>query len=286
VPTPSTHRHQTVGDDSIAIVVLTHNRCHLLRECVENVLMRTSALTREIVVWNNASTDETADYLETVRDPRVRVVNSRRNIGVNAYARAFETTRAAYLIELDDDVVDAPGKWDATLVHALRRLPDFGYLAASLVEDEQDVQARLMYDLKAHLYHLEEQAGIRLKVDGPVGGWCAITPREVYERVGGFGQRRRVFWLEDEAYVESLGRLGMRCGYLDELRVRHAGGPYYAATVAPKARYLRTYTRQRATKNLLKSLLLSIPFVRALNTRNAWFEPPQESPDYLALYSA
>ncbi len=93
---------------AIAIVVLTHNRVHLLRKCVENVLGSTSAATREIVIWNNGSTDGTREFLDTVADPRTRIVHSDANIGMNAYARAFAMTSAEYLVELDDDVVDAP----------------------------------------------------------------------------------------------------------------------------------------------------------------------------------
>ena len=93
---------------SIAIVVLTNNRVELLRQCVENVLARTSPKTREIVVWDNASTDGTRTILDSLIDPRLRVVHHPSNIGQNAYARAFATTSAEYMIELDDDVVDAP----------------------------------------------------------------------------------------------------------------------------------------------------------------------------------
>ena len=70
--------------DGIAIVVLTHNRVDLLRKCIENVLLRTSDATREIVIWNNGSTDGTREYLDTIDDPRFRVVHSDRNVGFNA----------------------------------------------------------------------------------------------------------------------------------------------------------------------------------------------------------
>lgn len=108
----------------ISIVVLTHNRLDLLRKCVENVLARTSEVTREIVIWNNGSTDGTADYLARLDDPRIQVVNHSRNIGQNAYAEAFALTAQPYMIELDDDVIDAPADWDASLLDAFRRLPD------------------------------------------------------------------------------------------------------------------------------------------------------------------
>ena len=55
-------------EGSIAIVVLTHNRAELLRKCVENVLQRTSPATAEIVIWNNASSDHTAAYLDSLDD--------------------------------------------------------------------------------------------------------------------------------------------------------------------------------------------------------------------------
>ena len=49
----------------ISLVVLTSDRVHLLRKCVDNVLMRTSDATRDIIIWDNASTDGTAEYLAT-----------------------------------------------------------------------------------------------------------------------------------------------------------------------------------------------------------------------------
>ena len=101
-------RAQSTRHGDVAVVVLTHNRVHLLPKCVDNVLRRTSEATREIVIWNNASTDETAVYLDSLDDPRITVVHSERNIGQNAYAEAFRLTSAPYLVELDDDVVDAP----------------------------------------------------------------------------------------------------------------------------------------------------------------------------------
>ena len=170
-------------DGTIAVVVLTHSRVHLLRKCVENVLAGTSAATREIVIWNNGSTDGTRDYLGTVDDPRINVVQSDLNIGQNAYACAFEMTSSDYLVELDDDVVEAPANWDATLLEAFRRLPSIGFLAADLEDDPYDVATHYRYRIRPHEYVSTELNGVRL-LRGPTGGACAITSRELYRRVG------------------------------------------------------------------------------------------------------
>src|SRR3954471_10882426 len=140
------------ADDGIAIVVLTHNRVHLVSKCVENVLLRTSDATREIVIWDNASTDGTAEYLATVDDPRLRVIRSDENVGQNGYARAFRETTAPYLLELDDDVTDAPEHWDLTMRDAYVHLPDVGFLAADLEDDPNDEASKVRHHERPHLY--------------------------------------------------------------------------------------------------------------------------------------
>ena len=255
----------------IAIVVLTHERVHLLRQCVENVLGRTSALTTEIVIWNNASTDGTRESLDGLDEPRLRVVPHPENIVQNAYRRAFALTRAPYLVELDDDMVDAPAEWDRTLFHAYSSLPDIGFLAADLADDEHDFVANIRYRVRPHLYSLHEVNGVRI-LDGPTGGGCAMTSRELHDAVGGFRENRRhVFWEEETAYLEDISRLGYRGATLAELKLRHAGGEYYSRQSVAKHEYWRHYWKQEQLKNRVKRGLLTIPFARALNERHGWF---------------
>ena len=258
----------------VAIVVLTHNRVHLLAKCVENVLQRTSPATREIVIWNNASPDQTATYLDSLDDPRISVVHSDRNIGQNAYADAFRMTTAPYFIELDDDVVDAPADWDAMLLDAFKRLPSIGFLAADLEDDPHDLASRYRHHIRPHEYELVEENGVRL-LRGPAGGGCAITSRELNERVGGFRQdKKQVFWLEDEAYITDIAALGFGSAVLADLRVHHTGGPHYTKASKEKVAYWKAYDRRRARRAAVKRALYRIPGIPRLNERHGWFQPP------------
>jgi GT2 family glycosyltransferase len=269
-----------------SIVVLTHNRRHLLEQCVENVLSRTSACTTEIVIWDNASTDGTAAYLDDLADPRITVVHHPTNIGVNAYARLFPRTSGEYLIEVDDDVIDAPRDWDRTLIEAFEKLPTIGYLAANLVHNPHDITSGVMYGVNAHLYHTEIVNGVHLKAGGPVGGWCSVTSRELHDRVGGWSERGEAFWQEEGVFLERLDAIGYRSACLEDLCVTHASGPYYASTPPEKLAYWRSYHRSVARKNAVKRVLLRVPALGTLNARHGWFEPPRERPDYLRLYDS
>lgn len=259
----------------IAVVVLTHNRLHLLEQCVANVLGRTSERTREIIVWDNGSTDGTDGFLASVLDSRVRVVRNHENIGQNAYDRAVRLTDAPFLVELDDDVIEAPHGWDMTLLDAFNRLPSVGFLAANLADNPRDATARIMYGRNAGLYRVVERNGVRLKVGGPVGGGCAITSRELFEAVGGFGRDRRfTFWYEDAAYIEKLRRRGYEAAYLADLCVVHAGGADYSDVHPEKLEFWRARARRARRRNRVKRAVLRVPLVRPLNVRYGWFEAP------------
>jgi GT2 family glycosyltransferase len=259
---------------SIAVVVLTYNRLPLLRRCVENVIARASAAVSEIVIWDNGSSDGSAAYLEGLDEPRVRVVRSPTNVGMVAYGRAFAMTSAPYLVQLDDDVVDAPPGWDTTLLQTYERLPTFGYLAADVVDDPHD---RLSHERHhVHQYETVVVNGIRLH-EGPTGGWCTITSRRIYDDVGGLPTRsRRIYFSTDTIYVHKLLDAGYRVAILPSLVVRHEGERLGAPRPPAKRAFFEREDRIDRWKDRVKSVLLVIPGVRAANARRGWFRDPGE----------
>jgi GT2 family glycosyltransferase len=268
----------------IAVVVLTHNRAHLLERCVEDVLGRVSDKTQEIVIWDNASDDGTHEYLDGIDDSRINVVRHPENIGTNAYASAVALTSAPYIVEVDDDVIEAPQDWDAILLDAFLKIPDMGYLVADLKDDPNDSAYRYLKYAKEErkVFTRKEVNGVTI-LEGPTGGGCSMTSREVYERVGGFGQHRKlIFWHEAASYVRDVRRLGYRTAILEDLKVWHAGSPFYSEASPAKLTFHAHRRRVDARKNLVKRMILSIPFASALNARHGWFSPPEHyvPPDF------
>jgi GT2 family glycosyltransferase len=259
----------------IAIVVLTHNRQELLRRCVEKVLLRTSELTREIVIWDNASSDGTPAYLDALTDARVRVVHHPDNIAMNALPRAIRLTTAPYIVELDDDVVEAPERWDESLLDAYQRLPEIGFLCASIAYDPDDPASRYLRYMREELgaYTPREVNGVRI-LAGSVGGACTMTSRELYERVGGFREHRKhAYWRPDIPYQRAIRKLGYDSAFLADVEVRHQGVSGSRAP-RPKLDYHDHEWKLRMRKDRAKRVILAIPPIAALNRRYRWFDPP------------
>ena len=85
---------------NVTAAIVTYNRVDLLKESLSAVLNQTDYLNHVIVV-NNKSTDETAEYLATVTDPRVIVYNSEENLGG---AGGFNKAVRLFAEETQDDM--------------------------------------------------------------------------------------------------------------------------------------------------------------------------------------
>jgi GT2 family glycosyltransferase len=258
----------------ISIAVVTHNRLELLRRCVENVLARTSELTRQIIIWDNSSSDGTREYLDQLDDPRIEVVHHHENIAMNARRRALALATEDYLIEMDDDIVDAPPKWDETLLNGYLHLGDFARLAPFLEYDPSDTASRFLRYLREEVgaLPLKQVKGICI-IEANPGGGCTMISRELYERLGGYREHRRYpYWRPERPLGRKIKKLGLRSGFLADLEVRHAGGQSDAPQ--PKIDYYHYERKLRRRKDAVKRVLLALPPFARLNQRFKWFEPP------------
>ncbi len=95
-----------------AIVIVTYNRKQLLHECIENVQKQTMQAS-SIIIINNASTDTTGSYLETLQKENTiyDIVNLPENIGgAGGFAKGIERSlekNVDCVLLIDDDAMIA-----------------------------------------------------------------------------------------------------------------------------------------------------------------------------------
>jgi GT2 family glycosyltransferase len=206
-----------------SVLLITYNRLRMLRECLGSLLANTHGDNFEIIVWNNASTDGTKEYLDEIAagHPEMRVVHHPENIGLNAVALLVKLARGYYTVELDDDVLRFPDDWLSKMVYAFKKVPRMGYLAANVVQDELTTGEKD----PPEAYEAVDHDGVVLE-HGPTWGWCTMTSLGVLDRVGNFPRRRGLKWYgEDLDYVRRVRRAGYTAAILRDVVVYHASGP-------------------------------------------------------------
>ena len=92
----------------ITIGIPTRNRASLVMDCVDSALAQ-SYQNIEVLVSDNASTDDTVATLGSINDPRLRVLTNPENIGiVKNFARCVQEARGDYLVLASDDNILDP----------------------------------------------------------------------------------------------------------------------------------------------------------------------------------
>lgn len=87
----------------VTVALITYNRARFLAEAMDAVLAQ-SFEDLELLLLDNASTDETSEVVSRCKDPRLRYVRHPHNIGAVANGNAaFDFARGEYLIITHDD---------------------------------------------------------------------------------------------------------------------------------------------------------------------------------------
>jgi hypothetical protein len=208
----------------------------------------------EVVVIDQASRPGGLDVVAR-RHPRTVFVPSPVNVGfaagVNLAARSSSAPFLMWLnpdTEMRDPVVEHLEAW---LIHH----PETGVVAPRVLNEDGSVQpsARRFPGMSTAIagrsswlsarfpenwltrWNLPARRAVRpVRVDW-VAGACAMTPRHVFEALGGLDESFFMYW-EDADYCRRAASQGWTCVYQPGVAVRHAGGRSVARDPAPAIR--------------------------------------------------
>lgn len=203
----------------ITVVILNWNRAHDTVEAVRSVL-RQDYPDFEVLVWDNASSDDSQAVLNGsfANEPRVRLIWGQGNYGVaGGRNRAFAEATGELLFSLDNDAtIETPGAL-TRIAEVMQCEPDIGALSFEVRRPD----GHLMWPFSRPSATWREQRFDTIRVDG-----CSfVTPRAVFEQIGGFAEHFSPYGAEDQYYAYQVLGTGRRVVYFPEIKVIHAFSP-------------------------------------------------------------
>jgi len=228
-----------IQSPDISTIVVSYNTAHLLREFFAAVEAARQDLKLQIIVVDNASTDQSVELLRS-READIELIENQANVGFGrANNQALARTAGRYLLLLNTDAFVQPDTLTKTF-HFMEAHADVGVLGVKLVGRDGKLQPSCRYfptpwNVFAARYGLTSLfASTRLVDDLSwdhasvrdcdwVPGCYYLVRREVIDRVGLFDPRYFVYY-EEVDHCRRVRAAGWRVVFYPFSTVVHIGG--------------------------------------------------------------
>lgn len=228
---------------NLSVIIVNWNSAEYTVSCVSSIEAETKNLEFEIIVVDNASTDDSCRVIQE-RCPKVKLIRSERNVG---FARAnnlgFRHSLGGILLFLNPDT-ELHGPAINLMFERLNSSADIGVLGCRLLNPDLSVQTSCIHRFPTILNQIADiellrQRFPRLRLWGmrplfltdcgkpisveAVSGACQMVKRDVLETVGLFSTDYFMY-MEDLELCYRISQIGKKVCYLGCATIVHHGG--------------------------------------------------------------
>ena len=202
------------------VVVLTWNRVDVTKKFVESFLQQTTIPTRLIII-DNASIDETPEYLKSLEDTdlcKFKIIRNDENKGfVSGMNQGIEFVEAPFVCLANNDLVFSR-KWLTTMIELLKKDPSIGMVNPN----SNNLGHHLPEGIEVHEFGqtLREYKDAFIEMPYCIG-FCMVLKRELLKKVGGFSQEFYPMFFEDTDLSMKVKKEGYLIGMAKGAYVWH-----------------------------------------------------------------
>lgn len=212
----------------LSIIVVTYNNIGLTQRCVASLLRNTTYPNYEIIVVDNASADDTRNYLHFINRNHlnIRIIFNNENVGfAAANNQGLRVAEGEYIVLLNNDTVLPKGWADALLRHL--EDPTIGLVGpvtnsagneACIEVDYQDIEQMEAFADSQTAQHAGQAFDIPM-----LAMFCVAMRRDVFEQIGFLDEAFGIGMFEDDDYSRRIHQAGYRIVCAEDAFVHHYG---------------------------------------------------------------
>lgn len=220
----------------VSIIVPVFNQWETTRACLVSILENSGAITYEVIVADDNSSDETRDIL--LHTVNVRSVVNKANLGfLRNCNHAASHAVGRYLVFLNNDTNVQPG-WLAPLVDLMEQDGSVGLAGSKLLYPDGSLQeaggiiwqdgsgwnyGRMDFPERPEYNYLKE-------VDY-ISGASIMVRKSLWDEIGGFDERFAPAYYEDTDLAFEIRRRGFKVMYQPRSLVVHLEGVSHGKNV-------------------------------------------------------
>ena len=272
--------------NGISVVIVSFNAPHFLQLCLESVSAALKGTDGEIIVVDNASTEECVPMIRS-NFPEVRLLVNKENVGFSrASNQGAKVAEGTYLLILNPDVILPEDSLKNALTYA-RAHPEMGALGCRFIDGSgkflpeckrnlpgiRTATAKLFgLDRGYYATQLEEKDTREVEI---LTGAFMFLKRELFQELGGFDERFFMFG-EDIDLSYRIQCSGYENRYLGDLTIVHFKGESSVKDIsylknfygALKIFYIKHFRNNALGRALLQGVVQTAILLRSLKTGN------------------
>lgn len=209
---------------SIIIVTTNDQRIHL-QNCIDSIYEHTPE-PFEIIIIDNASTDDTAQYLKTLTGKiRYRIFTS--NLGfAGGTNQGLKLARGKTMLFLNNDTI-VTKDWLKNMLTCLNSNEKFGLVGpvTNYISGEQLIETNYTSTEEMHRFAeaFNKSDPAKWQMTGRLTGFCVLMRREVFDRLGYFDEGFEIGNCEDDDFGFRARMMGLELIIAKDTFIHHVG---------------------------------------------------------------
>jgi GT2 family glycosyltransferase len=211
--------------EGTSIIIPTYNQKEFLQKCIDSIQQYTKE-SYELIVVDNASTDHTKTYLESIQGT-IRLQINDTNLGfAGAVNQGLRMARGSTILILNNDTV-VTTNWLSNLLACVNNNSRFGLVGPVTNYVGGDQQIPTSYDsidsMQEYAFsHNHSDAGRWTKTSRLIG-FCMMMRRDVFNRLGYFDEGFEIGNCEDDDYGLRAQLVGLDLIIANDTFIHHFG---------------------------------------------------------------
>lgn len=208
----------------VSVLIVNYNTGNYAEACIKSLLNQ-SYIKLEIIVVDNASTDDSIKVLSASFGKKITLIESNENLGFGrANNLAAGKAVGEFLLLLNPDTVITDPHALKTMVDTLRNSPKVGMLGPAIEEPRKNKQVlpRYRYPSSSHLKYTNKFKQLPGSIAWLLGA-CLLIKRSVFNQINGFDPD--YFLYGEDADIGLRIRLaGYEIAYCEAVKITHVAG--------------------------------------------------------------
>jgi GT2 family glycosyltransferase len=261
----------------VSIVIPVFNKVLYTYNCLLTLQACETEISQEIIIVNNASTDETGALLEQLQGS-VKIINNEENQGfVKACRQGAEIANGEFILFLNNDTQVMPG-WLSNMIKVMDTEPTVGITGSKLIYPDgrlQEAGGMIFNDASGWNYGRLQDPTLPLFDQSRLVDYCSgaslMIRKTLWAQLGGFDVRYAPAYYEDTDLCFAARQAGYKVFYCHDSEVIHHEGITAGTDINSGYKAFQAINHEKFMEKWQDVLATHLP------------PPPETSPDEAAF---